>query len=149
MAEAYQTGDAIMAQVINTNVPSLNAQNNLNRTNSGLTQALERLSSGKRINSAKDDAAGIAIASRFTAQINGFNQGIRNSADAISLAQTAEGALDEISNNLQRIRELAVQSANATNSTRENVTNLFINYNSPNKNFCKIHSYCYSVITKK
>lgn len=108
-----------MAQVINTNVPSLNAQSNLNRTNSGLTQALERLSSGKRINSAKDDAAGIAIASRFTAQIRGYNQGTRNSADAISLAQTAEGAYDEISNNLQRIRELAVQSANATNSSAD------------------------------
>ena len=105
-----------MAQVINTNVPSLTAQSNLNRTNSGLTKALERLSSGKRINSAKDDAAGIAIASRFTAQIRGFNQGTRNAADAISLAQTAEGAYDEISGNLQRIRELAVQSANATNS---------------------------------
>lgn len=108
-----------MAQVINTNVPSLQAQANLNRTNSGLTQALERLSSGKRINSAKDDAAGIAIASRFTAQIRGYSQGTRNAADAISLTQTAEGAYDEISNNLQRIRELAVQSANATNSTTD------------------------------
>ncbi len=113
------TGDVIMAQVINTNVPSLSAQSNLNRTNSGLTQALERLSSGKRINSAKDDAAGIAIASRFTAQIRGYNQGTRNAADAISLAQTAEGAYDEISGNLQRIRELAVQSANATNSSTD------------------------------
>lgn len=112
-------GVAIMAQVINTNVPSLSAQNQLNRTNSGLAQALERLSSGKRVNSAKDDAAGIAIASRFTAQIRGYNQGIRNAADAISLSQTAEGALDEISNNLQRIRELAVQSANATNSSTD------------------------------
>ncbi len=108
-----------MAQVINTNIPSLNAQRQLNRSNSGLELALQRLSSGKRINSAKDDAAGIAIASRFTAQIRGYNQGTRNAADAISLAQTAEGALDEISNNLQRIRELAVQSANATNSTTD------------------------------
>lgn len=108
-----------MAQVINSNIPSLNAQRQLNRTNSGLAQALERLSSGRRINSAKDDAAGIAIASRFTAQIRGYNQGTRNAADAISLAQTAEGALDEISNNLQRIRELAVQSANATNSSTD------------------------------
>ena len=108
-----------MPQVINSNIPSLNAQSSLNRTNSGLAQALERLSSGKRINNAKDDAAGIAIASRFTAQIRGFNQGIRNAADAISLTQTAEGALDEISNNLQRIRELAVQSANATNSSTD------------------------------
>ena len=108
-----------MAQVINTNIPSLSAQNQLNRTNKGLSTALERLSSGKRINSAKDDAAGIAIASRFTAQIRGYNQGIRNASDAISLSQTAEGALDEISNNLQRIRELAVQSANATNSSTD------------------------------
>ncbi|MCP3851061.1 MAG: flagellin FliC [Gammaproteobacteria bacterium] len=108
-----------MAQVINSNIPSLNAQNQLNRTNNGLSLALERLSSGKRINSAKDDAAGIAIASRFTAQIRGYNQGTRNAADAISLTQTAEGAYDEISNNLQRIRELAVQSANATNSTSD------------------------------
>ncbi|HFB67228.1 MAG TPA: flagellin FliC [Aeromonadales bacterium] len=108
-----------MAQVINTNIPSLNAQRQLNRSNSGLELALQRLSSGKRINSAKDDAAGIAISSRFTAQIRGYNQGTRNAADAISLAQTAEGALDEISNNLQRIRELAVQSANATNSTTD------------------------------
>ncbi|MCU7837414.1 MAG: flagellin FliC [gamma proteobacterium symbiont of Taylorina sp.] len=106
-----------MAQVINSNIPSLGAQNSLNRTNTGLTQALERLSSGKRINSAKDDAAGIAIVSRFTAQIRGYNQGTRNAADAISLAQTAEGAYDEMSSNMQRIRELAIQSANATNSS--------------------------------
>lgn len=108
-----------MAQVINSNIPSLTAQSNLNRTNSGLATALERLSSGKRINSAKDDAAGIAIASRFTAQIRGYNQGTRNAADAISLTQTAEGAYDEMSNNMQRIRELAVQSANATNSVAD------------------------------
>ena len=106
-----------MPQVINTNVSSIGAQSQLNRTNSGLTEALNRLSSGKRINNAKDDAAGIAIASRFTSQIRGYNQGIRNAADAVSLTQTAEGALDEISNNLQRIRELAVQAANATNSS--------------------------------
>lgn len=105
-----------MAQVISTNVASLTAQRNLNRTNSGLNSALERLSSGMRINSAKDDAAGIAIASRFSAQIRGYNQGTRNAADAVSLVQTAEGALDEIVSNVQRIRELAVQSANATNS---------------------------------
>jgi len=81
--------------------------------------ALERLSSGLRINSAKDDGAGIAIASRFTSQVRGYNQGTRNAADAISLSQTAEGALAEISNNLQRIRELAVQSANSTNSSTD------------------------------
>lgn len=108
-----------MAQVINTNVPSLNAQSQLSRSNAGLAQALERLSSGKRINSAKDDAAGIAIASRFSAQIRGYNQGTRNAADAISLAQTAEGAYDEMSANMQRIRELSVQSANATNSATD------------------------------
>jgi len=108
-----------MAQVINTNVASLTAQRNLNRTNSGLNTALQRLSSGSRINSAKDDAAGIAIASRFSSQIRGYNQGTRNAADAISLAQTAEGALSEISNNLQRIRELAVQSSNATNTSTD------------------------------
>jgi flagellin len=105
-----------MAQVIGTNVSSISAQRQLNQTNTGLSTALERLSSGLRINSAKDDAAGIAIASRFTAQINGFNQGVRNAQDAISLAQTAEGAINELSTNVQRIRELAVQSANATNS---------------------------------
>ncbi|MCP3851043.1 MAG: flagellin FliC [Gammaproteobacteria bacterium] len=108
-----------MAQVINTNVYSLNAQRNLNNTSTQLATALQRLSSGLRINSAKDDAAGLAIASRFTAQIRGYNQGVRNSADAISLAQTAEGAYDEMGNNLQRIRELAVQAANATNSSTD------------------------------
>ena len=108
-----------MAQVIQTNVASLNAQRQLNKTNNGLTQALERLSSGLRINSAKDDAAGIAIASRFTSQIRGYNQGIRNSQDAISLAQTAEGAIGEMQTNVQRIRELAVQSANATNTSTD------------------------------
>ena len=108
-----------MAQVINTNTYSLNAQRNLNNTSTMLQTSLQRLSSGLRINSAKDDAAGLAIASRFTAQIRGYNQGVRNAADAISLAQTAEGAYDEISNNLQRIRELSVQSINATNSVTD------------------------------
>jgi len=108
-----------MAQVINTNIYSLNAQRNLNNTSTQLATSLQRLSSGLRINSAKDDAAGLAIASRFTAQIRGYNQGVRNAADAISLAQTAEGAYDEMANNLQRIRELAVQAANATNSSTD------------------------------
>jgi flagellin len=103
-----------MAQVINTNVMSLNAQRNLNSTQSAMAKSLNRLSSGLRINSAKDDAAGLAIATRFSAQINGLNQAVRNSNDGISLAQTAEGALQEISTNLQRMRELAVQSANGT-----------------------------------
>jgi len=108
-----------MAQVINTNIASLNAQRNLNRSQSALGTSLQRLSSGMRINSAKDDAAGLAISERFTAQIRGLNQAVRNSNDGISLAQTAEGALGEVTNNLQRIRELAVQSANATNSTSD------------------------------
>lgn len=105
-----------MSQVINTNVMSLNAQRNLMNSGNGLATSLERLSSGLRINSAKDDAAGLAISERFTTQIRGLNQAVRNSNDGISLAQTGEGALAEITNNLQRIRELAVQSANATNS---------------------------------
>lgn len=105
-----------MAQVINTNIASLNAQRNLNTSQTSLATSLERLSSGLRINSAKDDAAGLAITERFTTQIRGLNQAIRNANDGISLSQTAEGALGEMANNMQRIRELAVQSANATNS---------------------------------
>ncbi len=108
-----------MPQVINSNVMSLNAQRNLNNTQSALQTSLERLSSGLRINSAKDDAAGMAIAERFTSQIRGINQAVRNANDAISLAQTSEGALAEYSNNLQRVRELAIQSANATNSASD------------------------------
>jgi flagellin len=108
-----------MPQVINTNVASLNAQRNLNTSQSALAVSLQRLSSGLRINSAKDDAAGLAIGERFTAQIRGLNQAARNANDGISLAQTAEGALAEIGNNLQRIRELAVQSRNATNSATD------------------------------
>ena len=108
-----------MAQVINTNIASLNAQRNLSSSQSALNTSLERLSSGLRINSAKDDAAGLAISERMTAQIRGLNQAARNANDGISLAQTAEGALKEIGNNLQRIRELAVQSANATNSSTD------------------------------
>src|SRR5690554_7429060 len=105
-----------MALGINTNVASLNAQNQLNKSQSLSNEALQRLSSGLRINSAKDDAAGLAISTRFDAQIRGLTVATRNANDGISLAQTAEGAMDEITNNLQRIRELAVQSANATNS---------------------------------
>lgn len=108
-----------MAQVINTNIASLNAQRNLNSSQGLLNTALERLSSGLRINSAKDDAAGLAISERMSAQIRGLNQAARNANDGISLAQTAEGALSEIGNNLQRIRELAIQSANATNSAED------------------------------
>lgn len=108
-----------MAQIINTNIASLNAQRNLNTSQSALAVSLQRLSSGLRINSAKDDAAGLAISDRFTTQIRGLNQAVRNSQDGVSLSQTSEAALAEITNNLQRIRELAVQSANATNSTSD------------------------------
>ncbi|WP_018864455.1 flagellin [Thioalkalivibrio sp. ARh3] len=108
-----------MSQVINTNVMSLNAQRNLNNSQSALAQSLERLSSGLRINSAKDDAAGLAISERFTTQINGLNQAVRNSNDGISLAQTAEGALNTVSDSLQRARELAVQAANDSNSASD------------------------------
>jgi len=108
-----------MPTTVNTNVMSLNAQRNLTRSDGMLQTALQRLSSGLRINSAKDDAAGMAIAQRFTTQIRGLNQAVRNASDGISLSQTAESALDELTNNLQRIRELAVQSANVTNSASD------------------------------
>ncbi|WP_345827907.1 FliC/FljB family flagellin [Erwinia sp. HDF1-3R] len=105
-----------MAQVINTNSLSLITQNNINKNQSALSTSIERLSSGLRINSAKDDAAGQAIANRFTSNINGLTQASRNANDGISAAQTTEGALSEINNNLQRVRELTVQSQNGTNS---------------------------------
>lgn len=108
-----------MSQVISTNVSSLNAQRNLNSSQASLQTSLQRLSSGLRINSAKDDAAGLAISQRFTSQINGSDQAARNANDGISLAQTAEGSLSAISDNLQRMRQLAVQSANATNSASD------------------------------
>ncbi|CRY57249.1 MULTISPECIES: FliC/FljB family flagellin [Yersinia] len=105
-----------MSQVINTNAMSLVAQNNLNKSQSALGTSIERLSSGLRINSAKDDAAGQAISNRFTSNINGLSQASRNANDGISLAQTTEGALNEINDNLQNIRRLTVQAANGTNS---------------------------------
>lgn len=105
-----------MAQVINTNVLSLVTQNNLNRSQGVLGTAIERLSSGSRINSAKDDAAGQAIANRFTSNVKGLTQASRNASDGISIAQVTEGAVNEINDNLQRIRELAVQAQNSTNS---------------------------------
>ncbi|MBP9227170.1 MAG: flagellin domain-containing protein [Azonexus sp.] len=108
-----------MPQVINTNISSLNAQRNLNSSQSALATSLQRLSSGLRINSAKDDAAGLAISDRMTSQIRGLNQAARNANDGVSLAQTAEGGLAEVANNLQRIRELAVQSANSTNTSSD------------------------------
>jgi flagellin len=108
-----------MAQVINTNLSSLAAQRALNASQGDVSTSLQRLSSGLRINGASDDAAGLAISQRMTAQINGLNQAARNAADGTSLSQTAEGALSEVTSNLQRIRELAVQSSNATNSTKD------------------------------
>ena len=108
-----------MASVINTNVASLNAQRNLATSQTSLATSLQRLSSGLRINSAKDDAAGMAISSRMTAQINGLNQAARNANDGISLAQTAEGSLNAIADNLQRLRDLSVQSSNASNSASD------------------------------
>ncbi|MGJ7612046.1 MULTISPECIES: flagellin [unclassified Variovorax] len=108
-----------MAQVINTNSLSLVTQNNLNKSQSALNTAIERLSSGMRINSAKDDAAGQAIANRFTANIKGLTQATRNANDGISIAQTTEGALTEVNNNLQRVRELSVQAATGTNSSTD------------------------------
>ncbi|MFT4713777.1 MAG: flagellin, partial [Candidatus Azotimanducaceae bacterium] len=105
-----------MPQIINTNIASLTAQRNLNQSQSANQTSLERLSSGLRINSAKDDAAGLAISTRFSSQIRGLSVAVRNAGDGISLAQTAEGALGSITDNLQRLRELALQSSNATNS---------------------------------
>ncbi len=110
-----------MAATINTNISSLTAQRNLSTSQGSLATAIQRLSSGLRINSAKDDAAGLAIAERFTSQIRGLNQAVRNSNDGISMAQVAEGALAGASSILQRVRELAVQSANATNSASDRV----------------------------
>ena len=104
---------------VNTNIASLNAQRNLNMSQSSLQVSLQRLSSGLRINSAKDDAAGLAIAERMNAQIKGMNVGIRNANDAISLSATAEGVLGKVTDSMQRMRELAVQSANATNSSSD------------------------------
>ena len=108
-----------MPQTINTNIVSLNAQRNLNGSQAALATSMQRLSSGLRVNSAKDDAAGLAISERMTAQIRGMNVAARNANDGISLAQTAEGTLGKVSDSLQRMRELSVQSANATNSNSD------------------------------
>ena len=105
-----------MPQTINTNIASLNAQRNLNVSQHSLSTSMQRLSSGLRVNSAKDDAAGLAIAERMNAQVRGMNVGVRNANDGISMAQTSEGSLGKVADALQRMRELAVQSANATNS---------------------------------
>lgn len=108
-----------MALVVNSNISSLNAQRQLTRSTDDLSTSYQRLSSGKRINSARDDAAGLQISARLTSQVNGLNQAARNANDAISLAQTAEGALDEYTNVLQRMRVLAVQSSNGSNTTSD------------------------------
>ena len=108
-----------MPQTINTNIASLNAQRNLNMSQGSLSVSMQRLSSGLRVNSAKDDAAGLAIAERMNTQVRGMNVAIRNANDGISLAQTAEGALGKVSDSLQRMRELSVQARNATNTTTD------------------------------
>ena len=108
-----------MAQTINTNIASLNAQRNLGASQSSLATSMQRLSSGLRINSAKDDAAGLAIAERMNAQVRGMNVAVRNANDGISMSQTAEGALSKVGDALQRMRELAVQARNATNSSSD------------------------------
>jgi flagellin len=105
--------------IINTNFASLNAQRSLQATGGQLATALQRVSSGLRVNSVRDDAAGLAIAERMTTQVRGLDQGVRNLADGVSLVQTAEGGLESITDNLQRIRELAVQAANFTNSVAD------------------------------
>ena len=108
-----------MPLTINTNIIALNAQRNLSASQSSLASSMQRLSSGLRVNSAKDDAAGLAIAERMSAQVRGMGVAARNANDGISLSQTAEGALGKVSDSLQRMRELAVQSANATNSNSD------------------------------
>ena len=108
-----------MPQIINTNVVSLNAQRSLAASQSSLNMSMQRLSSGLRVNSAKDDAAGLAIAERMTSQVRGMNVAVRNANDGISMSQTAEGAMGKVTDSLQRMRELAVQAANATNSNSD------------------------------
>ena len=121
-----------MASTINTNVASLNAQRNLAASQSSLTTSMQRLSSGLRVNSAKDDAAGLSIAERMNAQVRGMNVAVRNANDGISLAQTAEGALGKVGDSLQRMRELAVQARNSTNSSSDK--------DSLNKEFSQLQS---------
>ena len=121
-----------MSQTINTNIISMNAQRNLSTSQSSLATSMQRLSSGLRINSAKDDAAGLAIAERMNAQVKGMNVAIRNANDGISMAQTAEGALAQVGDSLQRMRELAVQARNATNSSSDK--------DSLNKEFAQLQS---------
>jgi len=121
-----------MSATINTNVVSLNAQRNLTSSQASLSMSMQRLSSGLRVNSAKDDAAGLAIAERMNAQVRGMNVAVRNANDGISMAQTAEGALSKVSDSLQRMRELAVQARNSTNSNSDK--------DSINKEFAQLQS---------
>ncbi|MBQ0935906.1 flagellin domain-containing protein [Ideonella paludis] len=121
-----------MPMTINTNIGSLNAQRNLHASQNSLSTSMQRLSSGLRINSAKDDAAGLAIAERMSAQVRGMNVAVRNANDGVSMAQTAEGALSKVGDALQRMRELAVQSRNATNSSSDK--------DSLNKEFTQLQS---------
>src|SRR3989442_4122270 len=111
-----------MSQTINTNIVSLNAQRNLNMSQQSLATSMQRLSSGLRINSAKDDAAGLAIAERMNAQVRGMNVAVRNANDGVSMAQTAEGALSKVTDALQRMRELAVQARNGTKGAKDQVS---------------------------
>ena len=129
--------DKIMSLIVNTNIASLNAQRNLSKTQGMLLTSMQRLSSGLRINSAKDDAAGLGISDRMTAQIRGLNQAARNAQDGISLAQTAEGAMQEITNMLQRMRELTVQGSNGTNST-EDIASLQAEYDQLDEEITRI-----------
>ena len=108
-----------MALTVNTNIASLNTQRNINNSSNALTTSMQRLSTGSRINSAKDDAAGLQISNRLTSQINGLNVAVRNANDGISMAQTAEGALQQSTNILQRMRELVLQSGNGSNSDED------------------------------
>ncbi|MFM7294435.1 MAG: flagellin [Burkholderiales bacterium] len=126
-----------MPQTINTNVNSLTAQRNLASSQMSQTTSMQRLSSGMRVNSAKDDAAGLAIAERMNTQVKGMNVAIRNASDAISLSQTAEGALGKVADTLQRMRELAVQSANATNSAGDRA-NLDAEYQALNEEVTRV-----------
>jgi flagellin len=126
-----------MPQTINTNVNSLTAQRNLASSQMSQTTSMQRLSSGMRVNSAKDDAAGLAIAERMNTQVKGMNVAIRNASDAISLSQTAEGALGKVADTLQRMRELAVQSANATNSDGDRA-NLDAEYQALNEEVTRV-----------
>ena len=126
-----------MPQTINTNLTSINAQRNLATSQSSLAISMQRLSSGLRVNSAKDDAAGLAIAERMTSQVRGMNVAIRNANDGISMAQTAEGALGKVGDSLQRMRELAVQSANASNSASDR-TNLNAEYQQLNDEVTRV-----------